>query len=79
MPPPLIFQAQSPRCELSQRRHFATGSSEIAQEFLAAHLLLAERNRGHKVLHLQVVDEAMFDPTGPSRLLTPINRSNVAL
>src|SRR5271157_3385471 len=32
--------------ELNQRRHFATCSGEIAQEFLTAYLLSVERNRG---------------------------------
>ena len=55
----LIFLPQRPRGELHQRRHFPTRSREIPQDFLAAHFLLAERNRGHEALHLEVIDEGM--------------------
>jgi hypothetical protein len=53
-----MFQAKSPRRELNERRHFSTGSGEIPHEFLTAHLRFVERNRGHIILHPQIVDEA---------------------
>jgi hypothetical protein len=54
-----IFLPQSTRGELDQRGHLATRSSEIPQESLTTYLFLGECNRGHEILHLQVIDEAM--------------------
>jgi hypothetical protein len=58
--PTSILLPQRPRGELDQGRHFPTGSSEIPQKFLTAHLLFAKRYRCHKILHLEVIDEWMF-------------------
>src|SRR5664280_1226006 len=55
----LELQPQSLGGELHQWRHLSACGDEIPHQFGAADLLLAERNRRNKVLHLQVVDQGM--------------------
>src|SRR5271165_3290813 len=55
----LELQPQSLGGELHQWRHLSACGDEIPHQFGAADLLLAERNRCDKVLHLQVVDKGL--------------------
>ena len=43
----LIFQPQSPRRKLNERRHLATGCNEIPQKSLTTHLIFGEYSRVH--------------------------------
>ena len=58
--PCLILQPQSFGGELHQRRHLSACRDEIVHQFAAADLVLAERDRRHKVLHLEVFDKGVI-------------------
>ena len=57
--PRLELQPQSLSGELHQRRHFSACRHEMAHQLAAADLVLAERDRRHKVLHLEVFDKGV--------------------
>src|SRR5208283_996508 len=61
----LELQPQSLSGELHQRRHLSACRDEIAHQFAATDLVLTERDRRHKVLHLEIFDKGVtgIEPT----------------
>ena len=63
--PRLELQPQSLSGELNQWRHLSACRDEIVHQFAAADLVLSERDRRHKVIHLEVLDKGVtgIEPT----------------